>query len=64
MFYVVCEAESKDAFYITDDDGAPQTYSTEADAITAAKDYSGVTLIMKAVARVTDRTTHKVEKIK
>ncbi len=64
MFYVICEVDTKDAFFITDGDCVPVAYDTEAEAVTAAKDYSATSLVMKPVARVTKRTTHKVEKIK
>jgi hypothetical protein len=63
MFYVI-EYENKDAFLISDDDGAPEAFSTEVDAIAKAKEFCGTALILKAVARVTKKTTHKVEKIK
>lgn len=64
MYLVLCDSDSKDAFFVTDDDAVPMKYDTEAAAISSAKEYSGETLVLRAVLRITDVTRHKVEKIK
>lgn len=64
MFFVLLEHDTKNACIVCDDDAVPQRYQTEAEAILSAKEYSGETLVLRAVARVTDVTRYKVEKIK
>lgn len=64
MFYVLAEPETTQMFIITDDECVPKAFETESAAIDAAKEYSATCLILRPVARVTERITHKVEKIK
>jgi len=64
MFYVLIESESAEACLIVDDDGVPQWFDTEDAAVNRAKDYNGNTLVLRAVGRVVDKTTHKYTKIK
>lgn len=64
MFYVLLEHDTNNACFVSDDDAIPQKHDTEAAAIATAKEYSGETLVLRAVARVTDVTRYKVEKIK
>lgn len=64
MFYILIESDTGNACFISDDDAIPRPFESEGDAVKEAKDYSGNTLILKAVASVTDKTTHKVTKLK
>lgn len=62
-FYVLGEHDSTDAYVVCDDDGVPQAFDSEEAATDRAKTYTPA-LVLRAVSRVTDRTTHKVEKLK
>lgn len=65
MFYVIVDPENKeDAFYLTDDGGHIRTFETEDEAATASKDYSGPSIVLRPIIKVTQKTTYKVEKIK
>lgn len=59
--FFVFKVDGTDSFYHCDNDGAPIVFDTQADAVTKAKEYSGEILILRAVAKVTERATYKVE---
>lgn len=63
-YYVLCDYECSDGFFVTGEHAEPRAFDTEAEAVTEAKDYSSPSLVLQAVARVTEVTKHKVEKIK
>lgn len=63
MFYIGCDTDSADAFWLVDDDGKPLAFKTEAEAVTSAKDYCVTSLIFKAVTSVTEKTTYTVKKL-
>lgn len=62
--FFVFHVDGVDSFYHCDDDGAPVIFATQADAVTAAKEYGGETFVLRSVAKVTEKTTHTVETIK
>jgi hypothetical protein len=61
-FFVIVDPESTDAFIDTVDE-APKGYESEAEAIAAAKNYSAVCYVVKAVVAVTPVERHKVTKL-
>jgi hypothetical protein len=63
QFFVFC-VDGVNSFYHCDDDGVPVAFDAPDDAVTAAKGYSGELLILRSVAKVTQRTTYRVETIK
>jgi hypothetical protein len=62
-FYVLHEPTTSDAFIVTDDNSVPQGYATEAEAIEAAKEYSGESIVLKVTAKVAEVTKYKVTKV-
>lgn len=65
MFYVFVNPESEnDCFYVCDDDGKLTEYGSMAEAIEEAKGHASPSIVVKAVARVTQKTTHKVVTLK
>jgi hypothetical protein len=62
-FYVIHEPTTTDAFIVTDDDSVPKGYPTEAEAIEAAKEYSGESIVLKVAAKVAEVTKYKVTKV-
>ena len=62
MYYVLVDAFCKDAFFISDDDSVPREFSSDVDAVEAAKDYNGDRLVMKVVGQVIEKTTHRYVK--
>lgn len=62
-FYVIGDYESSDAYVVCDDNGVPQAFDSEEAAVETAKMYT-TSLVLKSAARVTERTTYKVEKLK
>jgi hypothetical protein len=64
MFYIIIDAETKDACLIVDDDGVPESFLSEDTAVKKAKEYCGNTLVVRAVGRLTEKTTYKYTKTK
>lgn len=64
QFYVMGDADSKQAFFVINDDEQPLAFANEADAVASAKDYCTDMLIMKVVGKATQRTSHRYEKVK
>lgn len=63
-YYVLVDEEGSDAFVSCDDNGVPRAFETETEALDECKSYSGSSLILRPVARVTEKTTYKVERFK
>lgn len=65
MFYVLLEPDDRDnTCLISDDDCKVIAFATEEAAIEASKEYNGTMDILKPVARITEKTTRKITKIK
>jgi hypothetical protein len=62
-FYIIHSVDHSDAFMVTDDNSVPQGYATEAEAIEAAKEYSGDSVVVKVTAKVSEVTKYKVTKV-
>ena len=61
-YFVIVDPESTDAFIDTALD-LPTSYSTESEAIAAAKNYSVDAFVLKATAHVVPVEKHKVTKL-
>jgi hypothetical protein len=62
-YYIIHSVGHSDAFMVTDDNSVPQGYASEAEAIEAAKEYSGDSVVVKVTAKVSEVTKYKVTKV-
>lgn len=60
-FFVILDPSSTDAFLDTNE--TPTVYTTESEAIAAAKNYSTDAYVVKATAHVVPVEKHKVTKL-
>lgn len=64
-FYVIVDPDnSSDTFFVTNDDGYLKPFDTEAEAVEACKEYSGPSIVVGSVLRVTEKTSYKVSRVK
>jgi hypothetical protein len=61
-YFVIVDPESTDSFLDLRDD-QPAVFDSEAEAIAAAKNYSALCYVVKAVVSVTPVEKHKVTKL-
>lgn len=64
MFLVVVNAETEEACFASDENCVPKQFSSEDDAVEEAKGYGDSVLILRAVGKVTEKTTHRYTKLK